>query len=219
MKAPYLPDDASEIISLGADMLGIHIDRDQTALMQRYIVLLTGWRRKSTLTSLTRAVEIAALHFLDALTVFKVLPRGTGINLIDVGTGAGFPGLVLRIADDSLDLSLMDKDARKIVFLKHVVHELALTNVNFLNMPVHGLLSEPSSPTYDAVVSRAFSSDRKVLHSLARLLAREGMLIRMAGPSSHGEDFALDRLTEVARWEGWLPFVSRFRRVIAYRRV
>ncbi|MCA1960674.1 MAG: 16S rRNA (guanine(527)-N(7))-methyltransferase RsmG [Desulfomonile sp.] len=208
-----------EIISKGADLLGIHIDRRCAALMVRYIALIIEWRCRISLTSLTRAADIAALHFVDALTIFKMLPLGSAANIIDVGTGAGFPGLVLRIADDSLSVALMDRDARKIVFLKHVVHELGLSRVTFLNTDLDRLVSDPPAPPFDIAVSRAFSSNPLVLDSFAALLKRDGILIRMAGPSSLDKDFSLTRFVETGRWEGILPFVERFRRVIVYRRV
>jgi len=219
MTAQHSPDNASEIISRGADILGIHIDRERTALMVRYIALILEWRRRISLTSLTRAVDIAALHFVDALSVFRVLPRGSSANIIDVGTGAGFPGLVLRIADDSLNVTVMDRDARKIVFLKHVVHELGLTGVTFLNVDLDRVTSHPPDSLFDVAISRAFSSDPLVLDSFASLLKSDGRLIRMAGPSSLDKDISLDRFIEVDRWEGILPFVERFRGVIVYRRI
>lgn len=219
MKAQPPRGDASAIISRGADILGIHIDRNQLALMVRYIQIIMKWQCRLSLTSLTEPADMATLLFLDALTVFKVLPAGTRAHIIDIGTGAGFPGLVLRIVDASVDVTLVDRDPRKIVFLKHVVHELKLTGVKFLNTALDDLVKRPLELRFDVAVSRAFSSDPKVLDSLASLLWDDGTLIRMAGPSSLAKDFSLNRFAELVRWEGTLPLVSRYRRVIAYRRI
>ncbi len=108
------------VLREGGRLLGVSLSDDAASMMIRYIALLRQWGTRTNLTSLTDPVEIAVRHFLDSMTVFKVLPHSFGLRILDIGTGAGFPGMVMKIADQSLHMTLLDKNPKKIVFLKHV---------------------------------------------------------------------------------------------------
>jgi 16S rRNA (guanine527-N7)-methyltransferase len=181
-----------------------------------HIRLLCEWRQRAGLTALTDPGEIAVLHFLDSLTVFNVIPRDSGLAILDVGSGAGFPGLVLKTADPSLKLTVLDRDPKKIVFLKYVTSELGLSQVRFLNGHVADLIDAPAVTHYDIVISRAVFADIRVLESLSGLLGPRGSLVRMAGPASLQEPLELKGIVREALWEGTLPFSDVFRRVLRY---
>ncbi len=217
MKAPADEPDAFQLISEGARSLEIVLNRHQIGLMAAHAQLVLQWRSKADLTALRGVREIISLHFLDSLTLLKVLPSSLGLRVLDVGTGAGFPGLVLKVADDSIKLTLMDRDPRKIVFLKYAVSKLQVVGVEFLNSSLNDLLVDPSVVPFDLVVSRAFSSKPEVLDSFCSLLNPGGYMVRMAGPSSTRGSLTLKHFHEVGRWEGILPFTSRFRRVVLYK--
>jgi len=210
------PADPFHIIKQGAVLLGIPIDDSSVTRMVSYMEMLDSWGDRVNLTSITGVVPMAILHFLDSLTLFRVISRGHGVHLLDVGTGAGFPGLVLRIADSSMTVTLLDRDPRKIVFLKHVARHLELDRVTFLNLDLNTLLKKRPVSQFDLVVSRAFSSDPAVLDALTTLLVPNGSLIRMAGRSSRHRDLRVANCVQSTVWEGVLPYTSTFRRVILY---
>jgi 16S rRNA (guanine527-N7)-methyltransferase len=215
MKPLPKPSNPAIIISEGAKRLGLIVNDDAVAKMLLHMRLIREWNRKVNLTALTDVSEMAVLHFLDSLTVFKVLPR-KDLRILDVGTGAGFPGFVLRTVEPSLKLTLLDRDTKKIVFLKLAARELDLLGIDFLNKRLEDLFDRPSA--FDLVISRAFSSDLSVLVGFHRLLPEAGYMIRMAGPSSLDEDLQLDHFMLSDMWEGKLPFSDSFRRVILYRK-
>ena len=205
--------DPTAIIREGAHLLDIELNLQTIDRMLRHMELILEWRKHINLTALTDREEIAILHFLDSLTVLKVIPR-RDLHLLDVGTGAGFPGLVLRIVEENLRLSLLDKDPKKIVFLKHAVHNLGLSGIQFLNIPVQKLFKNPQ--IFDAIVSRAFSSDPKLLDQFHLLLPVGGYLIQMSGPAFENISVNLPHFLEQCVWQGILPFSQHFRKVILY---
>jgi 16S rRNA (guanine527-N7)-methyltransferase len=203
----------ARIIVEGAKQLGLTLTDDALSKMLWHMRLIGEWNKRVNLTALADFSEMAVLHFLDSLTVFKVLPK-RDLRMLDVGTGAGFPGLVLHTVDASLKLTLLDRNTKKIVFLKHAARELDLPGIDFLNKRLEDLLDCPV--TFDLVISRAFASDLSVLDSFHKLLPDKGYMIRMAGPASLDEDSDLDHFIQLAVWEGLLPFSKSFRRVILY---
>jgi 16S rRNA (guanine527-N7)-methyltransferase len=218
MKQPKYPSNVIDIIFEGSNQLGIALSENSLAGMAQHMELLAQWGKRINLTSLRDPVEIAVLHFIDSLTVFKVLPFASGMRILDIGTGAGFPGMVMKTADSSLKLTLLDRDTKKVVFLKHLAHKLGLTGITFLNMPLEVVLGKQGFHGFDAAISRAVSSDPDFMDSLCCLLQPTGFLIKMSGPASLEESPFLRNFTLQAAWEGSLPFLHKFRRVHLYSR-
>lgn len=216
MKSPRNLHDPRDIIEESCRILEISVPTNLNEKILHYLSLLGQWNRRINLTSLTDPIDITIFHIVDSLTVFKVMPQGSGFRILDVGTGAGFPGIVLKIADPDLNLTLLDKDAKKIVFLKYVARELGLTDLIFLHSTLEKLFRHPMSFLFDVVVSRAFSTDSSLLTLYTSLLNPGGSVIRMAGPGDtlHGNPPV--GLREEQIWEGSLPFSSHFRRVTRY---
>lgn len=208
---------AYEIIIQGCRILGIPLQNEAVKKMIRHMELVRTWGAKINLTAVKEPQDMAVLHFLDSMTVLKVIPRGQGMRLLDIGTGAGFPGLVLSTADETLSVTLLDRDPKKIVFLKHVALELPLKRIAFLNMALRNLLHEGTINRFDLVVSRGFSSNAAVMDGLHILLNTGGSLIMMTGPS-FSEKFTLKNFRLAQSWEGILPFSKKFRRVSRYQR-
>ena len=218
MKTQHHQFDFTDVLLQGARKIGVSLPQEAPVSMLRHTQLLLEWNAKTNLTSLRDPTDIIALHFLDSLTVFKVLPSTPGLRILDVGTGAGFPGMVLKIVDRSLEITLLDRDPRKIVFLKHLAHHLDLPGVAFLNVSVEKLLHEAHPLSFDVVVSRALTSEENFLDSLHKVLQRDGFLITMTGPSSAQQGLVLRHFSLKDQWEGHLPFLHAFRRVTLYSR-
>jgi 16S rRNA (guanine527-N7)-methyltransferase len=219
MTRPALQLNPSDIIRQGALDLGILVNKHAVEKLTRHLEMLKEWGARIDLTSLTEDHEIAVLHFLDSITVLRVIPHQGEIRLLDIGTGAGFPGLVIHTVSPSIHVTLMDRDPKKIVFLKNVVKELELSGISFLNTDLNSLLDSPPEPGFDMVVSRAFSSDPELLNRLSILLCRGGSLILMAGPATENLDTHLTNFRRVDSWSGNLPFSDRFRQVILYEKI
>lgn len=212
------PHDPLTIVLDGSRLLGVDLEQAAAERMVSHLRLIEEWGKRKNLTSLKTLREMAIFHLLDSLTVLKVFPEGQEKRLADIGTGAGFPGLVLKSVRTDLRLALVDPDPGKIVFLKHVVKYLGLSEVVFLNVRVETLLDASSQELFDIVVTRALSSNPAFLSALLPLVAISGSLIRMAGPSS-AQEIDLPDFRLVDRWEGGLPFSTSFRTVCRYVRI
>lgn len=211
-----LPHNPLAIVLEGSQLLGLELDRPAAEKMLEHLRLVEEWGKRTNLTALSGLCEMAVFHLLDSLTVFKVLPKGQQKTLADIGTGAGFPGLVLKIADNGLQVALVDYDPKKIVFLKHVVRRLELSNVTFVALRLNSLLAQPGTKSFDVVVTRALSSDPSFFSSLSPLVGPSGSLVKMAGPGSSPEEFEVPGFRLVDRWDGTLPFSTSSRTVCRY---
>lgn len=103
---------------------GLNISDSAREQMERYAGLLLEWNQKMNLTAIIRPEEVAEKHFLDSLYVLKFCAIGQNAKLIDVGTGAGFPGLVLKIVRPDLQLTLLDSLNKRLLFLQEVLQQL-----------------------------------------------------------------------------------------------
>ena len=115
-----------DVLARGAAQMGIDLSKnhlDQFGLYQR---VLADWNQRMNLTSITGDEEVQLRHFVDSLTLFAALPQSfdSGVKLIDVGTGAGFPGLPLKLAFPGIQLTLIESVGKKVGFLEHLIEEL-----------------------------------------------------------------------------------------------
>ena len=139
--------------------LGIPLSDEQLSLFHAYFELLVEWNRRVNLTRITDPQQVAIQHFLDSLTCLLVLPRPIplrGLRLIDVGSGAGFPGLPLKIVRPELRLTLAESAGKKTAFLRQVVVTLGLQEVQVITARAEDLAHDPAHrECYDVAVSRA----------------------------------------------------------------
>ena len=208
--------DLVTILSEGARFLRISVTKPAFSKMIKYIELLGSWNQKVNLTSITDPKKIAVVHFLDSLTIFKVWDDTSGKNLLDIGSGAGFPGLVLKIADDSIKLTLLDKSPKRIIFLKHVARELGLSDISFVNRTTQDFISSETNHFFDVVTFRALPKPSLDSFDARSFLLPHGSLIRMYSESPVSEESQFLLLNEDRRWEGFLPYLNLKRTVIRY---
>lgn len=144
----------------GAIKLGIELNQKQLNQFELYYRELIGWNTKFNLTAITDYHEVQIKHFLDSLTVASALSKNeieqTDLTIIDVGSGAGFPGIPLKIIFPEPKLVLLESVAKKTTFLRHIIHKLELKNVEVLNCRAEEAAHLPSyREQFALVVSRA----------------------------------------------------------------
>lgn len=145
-------------LTLGTIELGLELTPAQSNLFQKYFVELTDWNTRINLTAITECKEIQEKHFLDSLTVSLAFPRPIpeGFRLIDVGSGAGFPGIPLKIVFPQIELVLLESTGKKANFLNHLVEILSLQKVQVVNSRAEDLAqSSGYRESFDAVTARA----------------------------------------------------------------
>ena len=160
--------------------LGIEVTDEEISKLEKYADLLKEWNEKINLTAITEKEQVFLKHFYDSLTLVKIINLDKVDNLCDLGTGAGFPGIVLKIFFPQLKLTLVDALNKRINFLDVVVKELFLENVTL----VHARAEEYGKghrECFDVVTARALSSFPILLEYSASLLKVHGHLIAMRG--------------------------------------
>jgi 16S rRNA (guanine527-N7)-methyltransferase len=162
----------SRLLSEGAARLRVELDDDQEQRLARYLALLQEWNRRINLTAIDDERGIVELHFLDSLAVAPLV-RGLA-TLIDVGSGAGFPGAVLAIALPSLKVTAIDAVAKKVAFLQTLRRTVA-PNLE----PLHLRDEQLGRRTFDAAVSRATWDPQEWLAHGAPFVNPNGLLIAM----------------------------------------
>jgi 16S rRNA (guanine527-N7)-methyltransferase len=162
----------------------------QIGMLARYIGVLEKWNRAFNLTAVRDPLEMVSKHIIDSVSARPFLH---GISILDVGTGAGLPGIALAVLDTQRQFSLLDSGGKKIRFVRHVVGELALTNVDVVQARAEEF--SPPDP-FDTVICRAFASIQEFVRHCEPLVANGGRLVAMKGRSPEAELAALP-----AAWE------------------
>jgi len=147
----------------GAEQLGLSLVPKQVQKFQLYYEELVEWNRKVNLTAITGYEEVQTKHFLDSLTLMEALKdkawAKSDFYLLDIGTGAGFPGIPLKILLPGIRLVLLESVAKKTAFLRHIIYRLELENVEVLTGRAEDLAhKEDFRETFELVTSRAVGS-------------------------------------------------------------
>lgn len=167
-------------------LLGLSLSSGQLKLFQRLTELLLDWNRRMNLTAITDPADIVIKHYLDALTVVTVVPQLEDLKLIDVGTGAGFPGLALAIACPGLSVTLLDSTAKKLRFIANAGQELGLSNTRTLHARAEDAGRHPEHrASYDIVTARAVARMPALMEYSLPLAKLEGQVIAMAGSKAY----------------------------------
>lgn len=158
--------------------LGILLTPKQEQDLDTYYKLLISYNNNVNLTAITKEEDVYLKHFYDSLTLFKGIDLKENLKICDLGTGAGFPGLVLKIVFPNLSITLVDSLEKRIKFLDLVIKELELKNIK----TVHSRIEEfKEIEAFDVVVSRAVSKINILLELGCKLPKVNGLFVFMKG--------------------------------------
>ncbi len=166
----------------GLSHMGLDLDEDRREQLLHYVELLDKWNKVYNLTAVREPERMLGLHILDSLSVRSHVAHCK--TIIDVGTGAGLPGLVLAIANPDIKFSLLDTIAKKTTFVRQAIGELGLDNAVTLTERVENY--RPASG-FDGVISRAFAELKDFVEGAAHLCNANGRLFAMKGVYPHDE--------------------------------
>ena len=210
-----------DLLMTGAQQLQVNMDHDQAVQFSRYAQILQQWNKKINLTSITDPMEIAVKHFLDSVAPSACIPQqGT---LLDIGTGGGFPGVPLKILRPQQSMVLIDGVRKKINFVKQVLRELNLANIEAVQVRAEDFLSHHSkTKQFDIIVSRALADVDALFKLAAPLMQPEGRMVlykgahtvapttKLNGFQYNGKRFVCSEMTYR------LPFTSHRRTVLVF---
>ena len=169
-----------EKMIINVDKLGINLSEIQLKQFYSYMNLLIEWNKKINLTAITEPDEIILKHFVDSLTISKYISDGT--NVVDVGTGAGFPGIPLKIVRQDVDITLLDSLQKRINFLDEVINELNLEKITTVHSRVEDFgKNKKYREEFDIATSRAVANLSTLSEYLLPLVKVGGKVISMKG--------------------------------------
>lgn len=181
-----LKDEFYKNIQEYSNEIGIVLDEEQMNQFYIYMKLLLEWNEKINLTAITQPEEIILKHFIDSMTIAKKI--GNNAKLIDVGTGAGFPGIPLKIIRPDIDVTLLDSLNKRILFLEAVMEQLGLIKIKAIHSRVEEFgRNKDYRENFDCATSRAVANLTTLVEYLIPLVKQQGICISMKGPNIEEE--------------------------------
>ncbi|RME59268.1 MAG: 16S rRNA (guanine(527)-N(7))-methyltransferase RsmG [Caldilineae bacterium] len=213
----------------GCEALGIPLSPQQVEQFQQYYELLVEWNQRMNLTAITELHDVQTKHFLDCLAGLPLIaeelgegvPPARAVRAIDVGAGAGFPGLPLKIAWPALELTLLDGTGKKVRFLRTVVEHLDLEKVTVVQGRAEEVGRQPTfREQFDLVMARAVAPLNTLVEYLLPLCCLNGYAMAFKGPHAGDEFMAARKAIEVLGGETvrfapvQVPFLEEERRIL-----
>ena len=181
-----LKEEFAEKLEKIAKEIDIMLDKKQIEKFYKYMNLLLEWNEKINLTAITDPDEIILKHFIDSITISKYIKENT--KLIDVGTGAGFPGIPLKIIREDVEVVLLDSLQKRVNFLQETINKLELTKINAIHFRVEEFAkNKEQREKFDYATSRAVANLATLSEYLIPLVKLNGYCICMKGPEIQEE--------------------------------
>ena len=175
-----------EEMSKKSKILGVRFSVEQIEQFYKYMNLLIEWNEKMNLTAITEPKEIILKHFIDSITILKYIDDNS--KLVDVGTGAGFPGVPLSIMNPTLKITLVDSLNKRLIFLQEVVKELNLKNIEIVHARAEEFGQNKNyREKFDIATSRAVANLATLSEYLVPLVKIGGKIISMKASNAKEE--------------------------------
>ena len=204
----------------GANDLGVEISDRQSDLFFEYLKNLKQWNEKINLTAIKDDRDIIISHFLDSLSVAPMIQNGK--VLLDIGSGAGFPGIPLKLIHQSLKVTLLDSVNKKVSFMNDTIRILKLADINAIWGRAEDIENKVPRGSFDYVITRAVGSITDTLRLSSPYLATDATIILMKGRMGNQEWDAVAQDVEksyelIDLKEMTLPFSDSKRFIIALK--
>ncbi len=217
-----MEDGNSNLLKEAAARLGLLLTQDQVTAFDLYLEELRAWGKHMNLVRRENERDVILKDFIDSMTIVKHLPPG--VSLADLGSGAGFPGIPVKIVRADIKVFLLEATQKKVFFLKDIVRVLRLTGIEVRWAGKRNGKEREAWGKFDFVVSRAFGSLRRFSSAGSSLLKKGGILLAMKGKKGKEElTESLPFLEEM----GWrqafidqmrLPFLNHDRTLIGLQK-
>ncbi|MCI1945853.1 16S rRNA (guanine(527)-N(7))-methyltransferase RsmG [Clostridium luticellarii] len=177
-----------QVMNTVCSNLGVSFNKEKYYKFMKYKEILKLWNNKINLTAIVEDEDIIKKHFVDCIEIFKFSPMKNVSNIIDIGTGAGFPGIPIKIIDESKKITLLDSLNKRINFLNQVILDLKLEGISC----IHGRAEDFSKKVeyrekFDAAVSRAVANLTVLSEFCIPYVKTGGYFIAMKGPAVEDE--------------------------------
>jgi len=200
--------------NLVAEQTGIVLNDRQVSQFELYEKTLLQWNKKVNLTRITSPQDIVIKHFLDSLSVIPFIEKMMFDSILDVGSGAGFPGIPLGIVLPQKSLTLLDASRKRVHFLKYTTHLLGANNFQIIQGRLE--LFKPEN-LFDIVICRAFAELSKFVMPSSALVKPSGRIIAMKGKSIHNELETFQRKDLITCIESYiLPNIDQKRYLVFF---
>lgn len=170
-----------ELLHNGAKDLGISLASEQINSVFIYLAELKKWSQKINLTAIRDEEDIIIKHVLDSLSYIHGFTPAPGLRLLDMGSGAGFPALPIKIAYPGLSITMVESTKKKASFLRHIIRTLKLTETEVLDTRTEELPGSLLS-AFDIVTARAFADMKSAIPAGAPFLKSDGLMVLSRGP-------------------------------------
>lgn len=180
-------EDIKALLEENAEKMGISLTKEQTTKFQSYAELLVEWNEKMNLTAIKDPKDIAVKHFLDSLTIFSCIKPKKDAKVIDVGSGAGFPGIPMKIVREDIKLTLLDSLNKRLIFLEEVAKQL-----NLETKRLHARAEEAGRDLnlrmkFDIATARAVAPLNVLCEYCLPFVRLGGVFVAMKGPNAEEE--------------------------------
>lgn len=196
-------DSWKDYIRRSAASLGVETAPEHLEAFSIHARELTFWNRRTNLTTITDPEQVATKHFVDSLAPIRFVPAGAAV--LDIGSGAGFPGIPMKVLRPDLAMTLIDAVRKKVSFQNHVIRQLGLDRIEAVHMRAEQMAErlaageEKTRRSYGVIVSRAVGSPERLAPLVLPLLGENGILIAMIGKAAAGASAPVDRFGALKR--------------------
>ena len=176
--------------------LGINIKENQLVKLDKFYHLLIEWNAKMNLTRITEKEEVYLKHFYDSLTLSKVIDLNQDLTLCDVGSGAGFPGIVLKIVFPNLKIKLVDSLQKRVNYLNEIINELELTDIKAIHTRAEDY-AKNNRENFDIVTARAVANLKMLSELCIPMVKVNGYFIAMKANIDEEKEESKDILNKL----------------------